>query len=85
MSKEDNIQKGFNAGYQLQKHDPNLAESLANSFVDKEHPYAEGFSKGAEQYTVEQAQSKSSYKDRLKGKLQSKSSTKAKGKDDLGL
>ena len=40
------IQKGFNAGYQLQKHKPQLAEKLKRSLQGNDEGYAIGFLKG---------------------------------------
>jgi len=44
------IQKGFNAGYLMEKLNPELARKLRDGITDDENPYLLGFSKGAEQY-----------------------------------
>jgi len=58
MTEEQYIQKGFNNGYQLQKHDPELSKTLQNGFTDKEHPYAQGFVAGSQEYVNEQSKEK---------------------------
>lgn len=47
------IQKGFNAGYLMEKLNPELAQKLREGITDGENPYLLGFSKGAEQYNQE--------------------------------
>ena len=47
------IQKGFNAGYLLEKLNPKLAARLRSAVKDKASPFIIGFSKGAEQYNQE--------------------------------
>ena len=54
MDNEKYIIKGFNAGYLLREHNPELAKKLYNGFQDKEHPYAQGFRSGVMEYTKEQ-------------------------------
>ena len=48
------IKKGFNAGYLLQKHDPELAQKLLKGLKDKDIPYAQGYKAGIKEYTREQ-------------------------------
>ena len=47
------IQKGFNAGYLLEKLNPKLSAKLRAGMVDKENPFFLGLAKGAEQYKQE--------------------------------
>ena len=47
------IQKGFNAGYLLEKLNPQLAVKLRNGVSDKSSPFMLGMLKGAEQYRDE--------------------------------
>lgn len=61
MTEAQQIQKGFNHGYQLQKLQPDLARTIQDGFPDKDHPYAKGFMAGSQEYTKEQTKEKSSY------------------------
>ena len=56
MTFEEHIQKGFNAGYQLQKLHPALSEQLQMGFTDKDHPYVQGFTAGREEFAKEKTQ-----------------------------
>lgn len=47
------IQKGFNAGYLLEKLNPKLAQKLRSGISDKSSPFLLGMAKGAEQYNQE--------------------------------
>ena len=60
MTEEQYIQKGFNAGYQMEKHDSKLAKTLQKGFTDKEHPYVQGFIAGSKEYGKELAKTKQS-------------------------
>lgn len=54
MKDLDLIRKGFNAGYLLQKHDPELAKKLLKDLEDKEITYAQGYKAGIDEYASEQ-------------------------------
>ncbi len=47
------IQKGFNAGYLMEKHNPALAQKLREGLTSKDNPYAMGFIKGSQEYAQE--------------------------------
>ena len=47
------IKKGFNAGYLLQKYDPELARKLLKDLKDKDIPYAQGYKAGVKEYARE--------------------------------
>lgn len=49
----EEIRKGFNAGYLLEKLNPKLAQKLRSSIADKDSPFLLGMAKGAEQYNQE--------------------------------
>ena len=49
----EEIRKGFNAGYLLEKLNPELAQKLRNGIADKKNPFLFGMLKGAEQYNQE--------------------------------
>lgn len=59
------ITKGFNAGYLIEKHLPELAKQLANGLQDNPHPFAEGFTKGVEEMTKERIMSHPKFLDRM--------------------
>lgn len=53
METNDSLTKGFNAGYLLQKFEPELAKMLLPSFEGVELPYFEGVMAGAKQFVIE--------------------------------
>ena len=53
MSEEQQIIKGFNAGYMIAKHRPVLSEKMQKGLVGKENPFAVGFIAGAKEYGKE--------------------------------
>lgn len=58
MTEKEIIKKGFNAGYQLAKHKPELANQLKEGFKDKQSPYPKAFIAGTNEYAKEMNQSK---------------------------
>lgn len=86
LNEEQLIQKGFNAGYQLQQHKPELAQKLQNGFTDKTHPYAQGFIAGSNEYVKEQSKAKETNADSDKvkrdyfNKIKEKNASRTKGK-----
>lgn len=54
MDEKTALTKGFNAGYWLEKYEPELSKIIQQSFGDQNHPYAEGFIKGSKEYEQEQ-------------------------------
>ncbi|NET35906.1 MAG: hypothetical protein F6K19_28410 [Cyanothece sp. SIO1E1] len=59
MEASDKIAKGFNAGYLLQKFEPELAKILLPSLEGVESPFFEGFADGAKHCVIEQEIEKS--------------------------
>lgn len=53
MDNQKDMIKGFNNGYMLEKHNPELARKLLNGFTDKEHPYVQGFTSGVREFARE--------------------------------
>jgi hypothetical protein len=49
MTEEQHIQKGFNSGYLIAKHKPELSQKLQVGFANKENPYAIGFTAGVKE------------------------------------
>lgn len=90
MTEEQHIQKGFNAGYQLQKHNPDLAKQMQKGFSFQEHPYAKAFASGRKEYVKEQSNEKANmmddYSKRIQRQYKQKRNSKEKGKSpDKGL
>lgn len=83
MTDEQLIQKGFNHGYQLQKHQPELAEQIQSGLSDKQSPYSQGFQAGLQEHVREKAQEKTAYNPKTFSR--SNDTSKEKGKDDKGL
>lgn len=54
MDEKTAITKGFNAGYWLEKYEPELSKIIQDSFGNRNHPYAVGFIKGSREFTKEQ-------------------------------
>ncbi|MEM6395917.1 MAG: hypothetical protein AAF741_06185 [Bacteroidota bacterium] len=52
-SEYDDIKDGFNAGYVLRKHEPDLAEQLAESYKNVDGDYFKAFISGTEEYARE--------------------------------
>lgn len=52
-AQNEEIRKGFNAGYLLEKLNPKLAQKLRSGISDKSSPFLLGMAKGAEQYNQE--------------------------------
>ena len=52
-AQNEEIRKGFNAGYLLEKLNPKLAHKLRSGISDKSSPFLLGMAKGAEQYNQE--------------------------------
>jgi hypothetical protein len=53
MEKEDQMLKGFNAGYTIQKYEPELAKELMANLDGVEEDYIKGFLAGAKEYQLE--------------------------------
>ena len=69
------IKKGFNAGYLLQKHDPELAQKLLQDLKDTDIPYSQGYKAGIKEYTREQI------KEHYKARSAERKQNKDKGRD----
>ena len=52
------ITEGFNAGYMIEKHRPELAQQLVKSVEGVELPFIEGFVAGSQEYAKERTRSK---------------------------
>lgn len=83
MTEEQQIQKGFNHGYQLQKHQPMLAKTIMEGFADKQSPYAVGFRAGSNEWSQEKKKEIESYRPSFDQSRSNKDLDK--GKDGKGL
>lgn len=81
MTKAPVIQRAFNAGYMLEKHQPKLAAQIAKGLQDPKTEFAQGFSAGRKQLAVERGLSKSNFLEKLKAAQGTKSPSQSKGKD----
>lgn len=55
---EQELARGFNAGYIIQKHRPDIADGLTEAVKDKQDEFFQGLVAGSEQYAKERTQSK---------------------------
>lgn len=76
MSEEKAYIKGFNDAYWIEKHDPELAETLHNGMKD-ETPYKEGFEAGREEAEIEKLVKRRRQRDEFR---KEQSGEKQKGK-----
>ena len=78
--------KGFNAGYNIEKHLPELAQQLSKGFQDSAHPFAEAFIKGAEEMTKERSRTDPKFLDRLMERLSGNDQPDlSPGKDEMDM
>lgn len=77
MTQEEQLQKGFNAGFKMQHLDAKLAETMQQSMKGNDHPYAQGFIKGREEFSKELAQDKSNYKSQYFERLSDSSASQS--------
>ena len=86
MAKAPVFQKAFNAGYLLEKHQPQLAQQIAKGLQNPKSEFADGFSAGRKQVEMEYGQNKSKFLEKLKAEYGTKAPAKAKSKDkDKGI
>lgn len=58
MDEGKEILEGFNAGYIIEKHRPELAKQLVSAVDGVEIPFVEGFVAGSKEFAKERTQSK---------------------------
>ena len=58
MDTDQEILEGFNAGYIIEKHRPELAKQLVAAVEGVEVPFVEGFVAGSQEYAKERVQAK---------------------------
>ncbi len=59
MKNDDQILEGFNDGYIIQKHEPELANQMMGNLDELDGPYMKGFVAGAKEYQLEKELDKS--------------------------
>ena len=59
MKKEEQHLEGFNDGYIIQKHEPELANQMIANLDGVDEPYMKGFVAGAREYQMEKELDKS--------------------------
>ncbi len=62
MASNDPIVEGFNAGYVIEKHHPEISKQLNNAVAEIEDEFFEGFVAGSQQYAKERTQTKTNSK-----------------------
>lgn len=84
MDNAKEMLEGFNAGYIIEKHRPELSKKLVNAVQGADMPFIEGFIAGTEEYSKERSRSKIINK--LRDGLQQQKTKSTKGKDkDKGI
>ncbi len=82
MEKDQELIEGFNAGYIIEKHRPELAKQLVENIDEVELPYVEGFLAGTIQFSQERELAKSKTISKLKSFAKDRISKPNKSKDD---
>lgn len=81
MNENDTIKKGFNQGYLLQKHSPELAATIQRGLLDDKSPYSLAFNKGIERNVSDQNISKIRNYDKRSSKFRRLNKSKGIEKD----
>jgi len=81
MKEEKEIQDGFNAGYLIAKHLPDLSGKLQKGLASKEDDFAKGFMAGAKEFTGEASKPRTRNYDVRHLAKDPKSPEKGKNKD----
>ncbi len=81
MDNGNEITEGFNAGYLIEKHRPELAQQLTKNLEGVEIPFIEGFVAGSKEYAKERIQSKviSKLRETSKGRIPRPTKDKERG------
>ena len=73
--------EGFNAGYIIEKHRPELAQQLVEGLNGVDEPFIEGFLAGSQEFAKEREVIKSKTISKLKGYGKGSISRRAKDRD----
>lgn len=80
---------GFNAGYILEKHQPELAKQLVEGIETAEVPFIEGFIAGSKESILEREKTRSKVVSKLKGfakdRIPRPTKSRDKGSKDKGF
>lgn len=79
---EKDYTKGFNNGYLLAQHQPELLNKISSS-LDRNNSYCDGLMSGKEEFEIEKA--KDYFKRFDKGDTQGKDMSKGKDKGDMQI
>ena len=82
---EQELARGFNAGYIIQKHRPDIADGLTEVVKDNQDEFFQGLVAGSEQYAKERAQSKTISKLRDTARQIPRPTQKGKDSPDKGF
>ncbi|MCB9352268.1 MAG: hypothetical protein H6573_32960 [Lewinellaceae bacterium] len=85
MDEEKELLEGFNAGYLIEKHRPELAQQLVKSVEGVELSFIEGFVAGSQEYAKERTRSKIISKLRDSTGISKPTPTKDKDDKDKGF
>ncbi|PHN00924.1 hypothetical protein [Flavilitoribacter nigricans] len=81
---EKKVVDGFNAGYIIEKYQPDLAQLLLESVASADTPYVEGFIAGSKESILERERTRSKTISKLKSFGKSGIPRPTKGKDRDG-
>jgi len=85
MAEQDQLLEGFNAGYVLEKHRPELAQQISQAVETVEEEFFQGFVAGSQQYAKERTQSKTIGKLRDTARQIPRPTQKGKDSPDKGF
>lgn len=87
MENDQELIEGFNAGYIIEKHRPELAKQLVEGLDGADVPFVEGFIAGNSQSVQDRESAKSRTISKLKSFAKSRipNPTQSKDKDDKGF
>lgn len=75
--------EGFNAGYIIEKHRPELAKQLVEGLDGVDVPFIKGFVAGSNEFSLERNRSRMRIVSKLKGFSKGTISPAKKGKDKI--
>ena len=85
MDEGKELLDGFNAGYVIRKHRPELSRKLVVAVERSDIPFIEGFIAGTEEYAKERSRNKIINKLRDISQRQPKAPSKGKSKGDKSM
>ena len=82
MDKDQELIEGFNAGYIIEKHRPELAKQLVEGLEQTSDSFVEGFIAGSKESIKEKVKSRSRVISKLKSLAKKNIPNPTKGKDN---